>query len=129
MYKGFDYSDRVLEKLKSIFSDLDVIKQDVTTYQPLPETYDLIILIGGLHHIPHAASNVVKSLAKGLKSGGWFISAEPTYGNIAIKKIREMIYRHNSLFDEQTERAFSVEELITIFKRAKLLKRDMIFPE
>lgn len=128
-YKGFDYSDSVLTKLKTLFPELNVVKQDITTYKPSAEKYDLIILIGGLHHIPHAASKVLKLLANCLKQGGWFISAEPTYGNIFIKKIRELIYRYNSLFDEETERAFSIGELISMFEQAKLTKRDMIFPE
>ncbi len=127
-YAGFDYSSNILRKLKVIHPDINVFQQDISAYQPPRETYDLIIIIGGLHHVPHIAGNILKSLAKGLNPGGYFISFEPTHGNMLFHKVRESIYRSNPAFDSQTERSFLVEELTAMFQNAGLTLCDMIYP-
>ncbi len=127
-YTGFDYSSHILRKLKVIHPDINVFQQDISTYQPPRETYDLIIIIGGLHHVPHIAGSVLKSLAKGLKTGGCFINFEPTHGNMLFHKLRETIYRSNPAFDSETERSFLLEELTAMFQNAGLTLCDMIYP-
>lgn len=127
-YTGFDYSKNVLQKLRRICPDINVFHQDISAYQPPPETYDLIIIIGGLHHVPDIAPDVIRSLAGGLTPGGWFISFEPTCGNRLFHKTREIIYRSNRAFDSETERSFFVEELITMFQGAGLTLCDILYP-
>lgn len=119
-YEGFDYSDEVVSQLKLEKPELKVFFADATKYQPLENTYDVIILIGGLHHIPDYAKTTVKNLSKGLKPGGYFINFEPTEGNAIIKLIRQVIYKKNTVFDQETERAFSVNELKNMFQSATL---------
>ena len=126
-YSGFDYSDEVLETLKKDQPELKVFHADDGVVE-LEEEYDLIILLGGLHHVPHIASDVVKRLSKAIKPGGYFINLEPTSGNPLFSWIRERIYNRNSLFDEQTERAFKVGELLGFFADAGLKEVDVTYP-
>jgi SAM-dependent methyltransferase len=128
IYAGFDYSDNMVDALKKAKPDLNVWQADATTFQPPSDAYDVIILIGGLHHVPDHAAGVVKLLAKSLKPGGIFINFEPTFGNYVFKKIREKIYNKNTLFDAQTERSFAVDELIGMFKSSNLRARKIRFP-
>lgn len=127
-YSGFDYSDVVVAGLNKKYPDINVWQEDATSFVPATGSYDIIILIGGLHHVPNHASKVVKNLSKGLKTGGIFINFEPTYGNPLSQLIRKKIYQKNELFDEETERDFSVRELKSFFTDAKLKPLSIRYP-
>lgn len=114
VYEGFDYSDILIKKVKANIPDINIYKQDVTTFVP-DKQYDIIILIGGLHHVPDYAGIICENLAKGLKKDGFFINFEPTSNNFIVKIVRNMIYRNNSLFDDMTERAFTLKELNRLY--------------
>ncbi|MCP5381130.1 MAG: class I SAM-dependent methyltransferase [Kordiimonadaceae bacterium] len=117
-YSGFDYSDVVVNDLKTEYPDLDIRQEDATSFKPEADNFDIIILIGGLHHVPNHAAQVVKNLSGGIKKGGIFINFEPTYGNPITQWVRRKIYQKNPLFDEETERDFAVSELKGFFKDA-----------
>ena len=126
-YKGFDYSEAVVEMLRGELKDVCVWQQDVTQFESDVD-FDLIILLGGLHHVAHVAPDVVKNLARHLRPGGYFINLEPTHGNRLFQAIREAIYRRNALFDEETERAFAPDELHSMFENAGLEPEDKLYP-
>ena len=127
-YVGFDYSDTVIDLLKKQDPDITVWQEDATRWTPEANTYDIIILVGGLHHVPNHAAQVVKNLSVGLKKGGLFINFEPTYGNRLTQWIRKKIYQKNPLFDEKTERDFSVSELKDFFLSSSLSPVRIIYP-
>ena len=126
-YVGFDYSDDVVAALQRDRPDLKIVQADATRFAT-DERYDVVILIGGLHHVPDAASEVVRRLAAALEPGGSFISLEPTHGNTLFRMVRESIYRRNALFDRETERAFAVEDLAGMFEAAGLTCVRMLWP-
>jgi len=126
-YTAFDYSSAVIERLQASRPELNVFRGNVTEFC-CDEKFDLIILLGGLHHVPDHAKSSVRKLTESLLPGGYFLSAEPTHGNPIFKSVREYIYKRNSLFDEDTERAFSVEELKALFTNAGLILADISFP-
>lgn len=119
-YVGFDYSDAVVNSLKNKRPELEIYQEDATQYLPEESMFDIIILIGGLHHVPNHAEQVVRNLSKGLKKDGMFINFEPTYGNPLNQWVRKKIYQKNELFDEETERDFSVSELKMFFEAANM---------
>lgn len=125
-YEGFDYSQNLVDLVKNN-SDLNVYLLDVTKFIPCKKC-DLIILIGGLHHVYKNAFDVVKNLSCSLNKGGFFINFEPTHNNFIFRKIRERIYKKNSFFDEQTERAFELNELNQIFLSNDFEIVDQIYP-
>lgn len=126
-YYGFDYSSEVVERLNAKRPELHVWQQDVSQFES-EERFDVIILLGGLHHVPHIAGDVVARLSRCLADGGLFINLEPTHGNRLFKAIREAIYKRNSLFDEETERAFSVQELRDFFESCDLEAVNILYP-
>jgi SAM-dependent methyltransferase len=126
-YTGFDYSDAVIGYLRRARPDLRVFQRDVTAFQA-DEPCDVVVLLGGLHHVPEHARDAVARLAAGLTPSGLFLSLEPTHGNPVFKRIREHIYKRNALFDETTERAFSVPELFGLFEAAGLDLVDAVHP-
>jgi len=126
-YQGFDYSDTVVATLREKRPEIEVWQANVEKFES-DTTYDLVLLIGGLHHVPHVASGVVRRLAACLRPGGWFINFEPTNGNRLFQRIRERIYKRNALFDERTERAFPVDEFLSMFTNSGLTPVDVMYP-
>ncbi|MFC5508374.1 class I SAM-dependent methyltransferase [Bosea massiliensis] len=127
-YSGYDYSEKVIELLKDQHPQINCWTADATKFDPLPGHYDIVILLGGLHHVPDYAALVVEKSARALKPGGIFINLEPTSGNVVSRKIREAIYRRNSLFDERTERDFGCGELFAMFENAGLRRLRITHP-
>ena len=125
-YEGFDYSEEVVaaagERSGRIW------QADVTKFVPERDYYDAAILIGGLHHVPDHAGDVVQNITSALKPGGLFINFEPTNGTLLHRLIRERIYDANDIFDQETERAFSVSQLFGYFKEARLERVRCSFP-
>jgi SAM-dependent methyltransferase len=127
-YSGFDYSETVIDILKEQDPDITIWQEDATKWKPEAGSYDIIILVGGLHHVPNHAAQVVQNLSHGLKDGGIFINFEPTYGNVLTKWVRKKIYQKNPLFDEKTERDFSVKELKSFFLSSSLSPVRLRYP-
>lgn len=127
-YHGFDFSQRVIAMLRNDMPDADIWQQDVTKFTPQPASQDIVILLGGLHHVPDAAAAVVRRLAGALRPKGLFINFEPTSGNPLFSLVRQRIYQRNALFDEVTEHDFPVAELMRMFSDAGLRLVDALHP-
>jgi len=126
-YTGFDYSSEVVARLQDVRPDLRVTCADVTTFTTAHQ-YDIVMLLGGLHHVPDAAGDVILRLTGALKPGGYFINLEPTHGNVVFRLIRQAIYRRNTLFDSATEQAFVTDRLFALFRSAGLTLVDTMYP-
>ena len=126
-YEGLDVSDAMIEVARAQHPDLKLSQADVTRLEPRGP-YDMVLILGGLHHVPHAAKEVVTALAKALRPGGYFLSWEPTHGNRLFKAVRESIYKRNAIFEPSTERAFEVSELFSMFEQAGFRRIDVLYP-
>ena len=126
-YTGFDFSSSLVERAKERFPAADIYVQDVTRFEG-HEQYDLMILIGGLHHVYAHVSSVMKRLASALKPGGYMINLEPTQNNPIYRFARQKIYRNNDLFDDETEQAFDLPEMNKLYRDAELVIRDQMYP-
>jgi SAM-dependent methyltransferase len=127
LYEGFDYSATLVDIVRQRTPAITISCGDVTTFRS-PRTFDLIILLGGLHHVYVHAGAVVGKLHQALNAAGYFISLEPTHDNILFRNIRERIYRKNPLFDDDTERAFELDELNSVFQANGFFLVDQIYP-
>jgi len=127
-YYGFDYSDVIVGELARRLGEGNVWQADATSFRPAAAAYDLVLLVGGLHHVPDHAAQVVRNMAGALRPGGFFVNFEPTYGNPLFRWVRQAIYRRNPIFDEATERDFSVPELKALFTAAGLEEVKVFFP-
>ena len=59
---------------------------------------------------------------------GTDINLEPTHGNPVTKFVRNRIYASNDLFDEQTEEAFPVGSLFSMFRANGLERKTAMYP-
>lgn len=126
-YEGFDYCETLVDTVKQIDPSIDIYRMDVTSYKA-SKLFDIIIMIGALHHVPDNAKDIIQKMHHSLKDGGYFINFEPTNNSSLIRKIRENIYKKNSIFDYETERAFEYKEISSFFEEAGFKKVDQIFP-
>lgn len=126
-YQGFDYSAVLVEIANQIKPDLVINQGNVLDYTA-PRQYDLIILIGGLHHVYYDAQKALHNLSNLLVPGGLFINLEPTHNNYFFKKVRDYVYRKNSLFDQEAEQGFGLAELNCLFENSGFQLLEQIYP-
>ncbi|OAI09642.1 hypothetical protein A1359_18680 [Methylomonas lenta] len=128
VYQGFDYSENMVEIARTQNPLLKIEWNDVTTYQASGDLFDLIILIGGLHHVYSRTQDILKNLGNSLLPGGYFLSFEPTHDNWLARRIRQRVYKSNDLFDDDTEQGFEYPDLDRYFKNAGYEKVDEVYP-
>ncbi len=126
-YSAFDYSEKMVDFAKEKFQGKNIYWADITKLNQVEE-YDLILVIGGLHHVYQHKELAVENISKALKPNGYFICYEPTHNNILLRKVREYTYKKNALFDEETERAFTTNELNTLMQTYNLDLVKQTFP-
>ncbi|MHC4789919.1 MAG: class I SAM-dependent methyltransferase [Planctomycetota bacterium] len=126
-YQGFDYCDSIVETAKNVQPQLNIYKMDITKFEPT-QKFDIVILIGGLHHVPDFANQIIAKISESLHPGGYFISFEPTHGSVLIKVIRNMVYKYNSFFDNLTENDFQLERLNALYEENGFEIADQIYP-
>lgn len=66
------------------------------------ETFDGIVIVGGLHHVHPGLSPAVVEICRILKPGGFFCFAEPHRGSLP-DIVRRFWYRHDRLFADNEE--------------------------
>ncbi|MCM8594883.1 trans-aconitate 2-methyltransferase [Accumulibacter sp.] len=129
-YFGFDYSKPLVDRVRADDPALRVEHADVTQFELAAgePPYDLIMLLGGLHHVYQHAGVVVERLRRALREGGYFVNLEPTHNFTPLSWVRGWIYRRNALFDDQTEQGFWLSDLDRLFTDAGYELVDQVYP-
>jgi SAM-dependent methyltransferase len=126
-YLGFDYSNEMVTLSQKANPTLNIMCADVTNFST-DQKFDMVVIIGGLHHVHGHVEKVLHLMKNILRPEGYFLSFEPTSNNAMFRAIRERIYRRNDLFDAETERGFEYVELCQIFESVGFKKVDEVFP-
>ena len=127
-YLGFDYSENMVEFARQTHPTLDIQWGDVMTFKPEDERFDLVVLIGGLHHVYRHTEEVIAKLSKSLRPGGYFLSFEPTHNNFLSRMARNRIYKKNVIFDVESEQGYEYRDLRSYFENSGFSKVDEIYP-
>lgn len=127
-YDAFDYSEKMVEIGKKMYPNVNFWVQDATTFLPSDVKYDVILLIGGLHHIPGYAQTVLSNLSKCLSPDGYMVNLEPTFNNRLLSFLCNLIYKKNKNFDHETERRFSLNEINNYYTSAGLTITKQLYP-
>jgi SAM-dependent methyltransferase len=115
-YYAIDQSPEMLSFIKD--HTITALCSEITECS-IPSS-DLTLIIGGLHHIPNHAQQVLINVKKNLTQNGNAIIIEPTSSNIFFSIIRWLIYRKNNTFEHNSEKAFTNTQLENMFKNAGL---------
>jgi SAM-dependent methyltransferase len=127
LYDGFDTSVTLIEKAREQRPGLTLFQADVTKFVP-QKKYDVVILTGGLHHVYSEAASVLRMLRSAVKDSGIFVNFEPTHSCTFTRMVRDHIYKSNFLFDSETERGFTLDELNGLYRDAGFQLADQIYP-
>lgn len=126
-YQGFDYSENMIATARERHPNLYFEWGDALEFSSDHADFDMVILIGGLHHVYQRARDVVSRLSLALRKGGYFLSFEPTHNSWLNRRVRERIYARNVLFDNETEQGFEFKELERIFGQQGYSKVDEVY--
>ncbi len=74
------------------------------------ESFDVVTVVGGLHHVQPRAQDAIVEIHRILRPGGWFVFAEPHAGSV-FDLLRKAWYRVDPFF-EPNEKAVDVQRLM-----------------
>ncbi len=126
-YAAFDYSENMVKEAQKIHPEANIFWGDITSIN-LAVKYDMIFLIGGLHHVYNFKETAVNNISELLNENGLFVNFEPTHNNFLLRKVRERIYKKNSFFDDNTEKAFTTPELNALMNEYGLSPVFQFYP-
>jgi SAM-dependent methyltransferase len=112
MFHGFDISQRACDDYVRIVGS-PASHLDMTVPHTFDETYDVVMVVGGLHHCVANLETTFDNIAKMLKPGGFLLFWEPN-ASFFLEGLRTFWYKHDRLFEEETERALSIDELVEL---------------
>lgn len=114
---GVDVSSSMLAKGKQSFKDsnLNFIQGDATQLPLASESFDSVIMLGGIHHVPDRQA-LFQQISRILKPGGVFIWREPVSDFWLWKFLRAIIYRLSPMLDDKTERPLTYDETVPLLK-------------
>jgi SAM-dependent methyltransferase len=116
-YLGVDYSGKLIDYARhnNASDHAEFVCADLHTLQ-VPQRFDLILMIGVLHHLPEPAA-ALGVLARYLKPGGCVLANEPQSSNTLITLLRKLRKAIDPAYSKD-QREFSVAELQALFALA-----------
>ncbi len=99
---GLDVSEKEVEKLKKRWKNVDAVCASIFETHLPDESFDCIVVVGGLHHLHPNISLSIKEMYRLLKPNGYLCFAEPHSESI-LDRVRRFWYRHDHLFTENEE--------------------------
>jgi SAM-dependent methyltransferase len=114
-YTGVDYSENLINYAKE-HNSMAGVRFECTNINDFSSNkkYDVILMIGVLHHIPEP-ENAIRSLSRLLSPKGVIVVNEPQHGNPIIGLLRKLRKRVDDNYSsDQVE--FTVDEIRSIFE-------------
>ncbi|KPA10590.1 Methyltransferase type 11 domain protein, partial [Candidatus Magnetomorum sp. HK-1] len=124
-YVGIDYSKNLIAYAKETnnLPDADFIAVNVKDYNN-NELFDVIFMIGVLHHIDKLEENLIQIINK-LKPGGWFVANEPQSANKIIQLMRNIRSKTDSKYSSD-QIVFSKSDLYKLYNSVGLENINII---
>lgn len=110
-FHGFDISEPACEGYRKN-TGFDATCCDVSAADHTSDKFDAAIVIGGLHHMVNNLPQSLANITSMVKSGGTILACEPNAG-FFLNGVRKAWYKADAYFEEDTERALSLDELKT----------------
>ncbi len=107
---GYDISKIAIRKMSEKFG-LKGFVFDLTKPLDLQKKYETIFVVGGLHHCITDLDCAVQNCRNALMDGGHLVVWEPYSGSI-MNKLRNIWYKRDKYFEETTERAIHIDEIV-----------------
>ena len=106
---GLDISSDCIKKYKSNWKNVKTIWEDITNTNILNDTYDMIIIIGGLHHAHPNLNKTMDEIYRILKPNGILCFME-IHDKSIINIIRNIWYKFDN-YIANNEKAIDIDKL------------------
>ena len=118
---GIDVSLSMLIKGQKLLNKphLHLVQGDATLLPLKNNSFDSVIMLGGIHHVPDRDA-LFRQVYRILKPGGVFIWREPVSDFFLWKLLRVIIYRFSPMLDHETERPLTYFETVPLLEKAGL---------
>ena len=112
---GIDVSISMLRIARKSFknSPLFFVQGDATRLPLKNESFDSVIVLGGIHHVPDRRA-LFAQIFRILKPGGVFIWREPVSDLWLWKLLRSVVYRVSPMLDHETEKPLTYDETVPL---------------
>lgn len=107
---AIDISCEFIEIVKSTLPEVEALESSVFDLPFADETFDLVVVVGGLHHLHPKLDLGLREFWRVLKKDGMLICMEPPRGSI-FDFLRQIWYRFDRYFEENEE-SVSVKEIV-----------------
>lgn len=108
---GFDISPRACQAYrKNTGCDCTELNLMAPLPGSLAEKFDVVMIIGGLHHCISDLNQTLKNVDYMLRPGGYFLMCEPN-SRFMLENIRKAWYRLDKYFDAETEAALDHNDI------------------
>ena len=116
---GVDVSSSMLSKGKQSLNNprLHFVQGDATQLPLVSNSFDSVIMLGGIHHVPDRQA-LFRQISRILKPGGVFIWREPVSDFWLWKFLRAIIYKLSPILDDKTERPLTYNETVPLLKES-----------
>ena len=113
---GFDLSINAVNDFKSSLGK-NAYEYDIQTpITDFDNSFDAIIVLGGIHHCTKNLYGVFENISRMLKPNGIFIMHEPN-SKFFLEPLRKIWYKSDGFFDHESEHALSHGDLIRLSKK------------
>jgi len=96
---GLDISKKVIESFNARWSNCKAVCRSLLDSELPSDSFDCVVIVGGLHHIQPNVSDAVKEIYRVLKPGGYFCFMEPHSGSLP-DLVRRFWYKHDHFFSD-----------------------------
>lgn len=118
---GLDISNEVIETFQTRWTTATAVNRSLLDSGLPDDTFDCIVMVGGLHHIHPDVKRAVAELHRILKPGGYLCFMEPHSGSLP-DLVRRVWYRFDRFFSDN-EASIDIERLQSDFRSQFELKR------
>lgn len=108
-FHGFDISEPACGAYEKN-TGFPATECDLSKYSYDGKLFDAAVVIGGLHHMVNDLSASTAAIASMIRPGGYLVAYEPN-AHFFLNRVRNAWYKADKYFEEETERALSIDEL------------------
>lgn len=114
---GIDVSTSMLQNGQEETQNerLHFVQGDATRLPLTSNTFDSVVMLGGIHHVPDRQA-LFSEAYRILKPGGAFIWREPLNDFWLWKFLRAIVYRLSPMLDHETERPLTRDETVPVLE-------------
>ena len=124
-FTGIDISSQNISAYEALMGSSNAIVCDFTQEINFIQKFDVVLVLGGLHHMVDGLPQVFDNISELLNDQGLLIFVEPN--KRFMDPIRRLWYRFDKSFNEEEESALDERELYNDFGVNRFLKQSATY--